>query len=171
LTQAPVAVLHESVVHASLSSQSTAVPLHVPPAHTSFVVHAFASSHAFVLFANWHVPLTQVSVVQTLLSLQSALVAHTGTQTSLTHASPAAQSSSFAHSTHSSLASRQTCPAAQGAVPSWQAPSTQVSAPSQNRPLSHPASSVHGHTNPRHAAVTAKPTQSNPPRDAQRRVV
>ena len=59
----PLLVLHVSVVQTLLSSQSTVVPLHVPPAHVSFVVHAFPSSHAAVLstWTHWwesgsHVP-------------------------------------------------------------------------------------------------------------------
>lgn len=97
LTQAPVFALHESVVQALLSSQffatcvqpvagaqasvvqallslqSTALPgWQLPEAQTSPVVHALPSLQGLVLNVLRHAPLLglQVSVVQTLLSLQ-----------------------------------------------------------------------------------------------------
>jgi hypothetical protein len=53
------------------TGQLTGVPPHVPPAHTSAVVHRLPSLQALVLFACAH-PLagTQLSVVQTLPSSQ-----------------------------------------------------------------------------------------------------
>src|SRR2546427_499501 len=70
----PVAGSQVSVVQMLLSSQTTGVPgWQVPPPHVSPVVHALPSSHAFVLFLKTQpVAGSQVSVVQTLLSLQTA---------------------------------------------------------------------------------------------------
>jgi len=68
----PVARLHESVVHALLSSQLGAgPPTHEPPEHVSAVVHALPSSQGSMLFECVQ-PLSglQASVVQTLLSSQ-----------------------------------------------------------------------------------------------------
>jgi len=62
-------------VHTCPSGQVIAVPEQVPLAHTSPVVQAKVSSQVFVLFA-WAQPVwaLQLSVVQTLLSLQSSAV-------------------------------------------------------------------------------------------------
>jgi hypothetical protein len=72
----PVAGLHESVVQALLSLQTTAAPgLQAPPPQVSPVVQAFPSVQASALFVNTHpVAGLQVSVVQTLLSLQTTEV-------------------------------------------------------------------------------------------------
>ena len=69
----PAAGVHVSVVHGLWSLQSS-VPVpgwHVPPPQMSPTVHVLPSEHAFVLFVKTQ-PLAglQVSVVQTLLSLQ-----------------------------------------------------------------------------------------------------
>jgi hypothetical protein len=40
------------------------------------VVQALLSLHVLLLLASWQMPLTQESVVQTLLSLQSLLLQH-----------------------------------------------------------------------------------------------
>jgi hypothetical protein len=68
----PVPELHVSVVHGLLSLQTSGEPgWQDPPAHTSPVVQAFPSEHDAVLFVKTHpVVELQVSVVQTLLSLQ-----------------------------------------------------------------------------------------------------
>jgi len=70
----PVDVLQESSVQALPSSQlrGAAPAMQAPPAHISPVVHALPSSQAIVLLVLTHAPVfaTQVSVVQTLLSLQ-----------------------------------------------------------------------------------------------------
>jgi hypothetical protein len=72
----PVDVLHESVVHALLSSQLSAAPeTHTPPEQASPPVHALPSVHEALLFV-WTqpVPVLQVSVVQTLASSQLSAV-------------------------------------------------------------------------------------------------
>jgi hypothetical protein len=69
----PVAESQLSVVQGLLSLQFNAVPdRHEPNAHWSPVVHAFPSSHAFVLFVKTQpVAGSQLSVVQALLSLHT----------------------------------------------------------------------------------------------------
>ena len=49
----PVAGTHASVVHGLPSSQLIAVPLQVPPAQTSGLVHAELSLHAAELLEVW----------------------------------------------------------------------------------------------------------------------
>jgi hypothetical protein len=66
----PVDTLHESLVHTLLSLQVIAVPAHVPPEHTSPLVHALESLQALVLFVYTHpVDVLHESFVHTLLSL------------------------------------------------------------------------------------------------------
>ena len=68
----PLAGLHESVVHGSLSSQSRpAAPMQSPPAHRSTEVHALLSLHASLL-GSWTQPRwgSQRSSVHGLSSLQ-----------------------------------------------------------------------------------------------------
>ena len=70
----PVGGTHESVVQSDWSSQFVGPPgLHDPPAHVSPEVQGLLSVHGAVLFAKTQpvVGPTQVSVVQTLLSLQT----------------------------------------------------------------------------------------------------
>ena len=70
----PDAGLQLSVVHVLLSLQRTAAPpWQVPAPQMSPVVHAFPSLHAAVLFVCVHDPVTQVSSVHGLASLQSVL--------------------------------------------------------------------------------------------------
>jgi len=82
-THAPVWVLQLSVVHGLLSLQVTLpVATHAPPWHLSPVVQALPSVHcppASAVLAQFHRLLiwTQVSAVQTLLSLQSVLAVAT----------------------------------------------------------------------------------------------
>ena len=71
----PVAGLHESVVQAFASLQTTAVPMHVPPLHASPLVQAFPSSQPFVLFVKTQpVDGLHESVVQAFASLQTTEV-------------------------------------------------------------------------------------------------
>jgi hypothetical protein len=74
--QFPVATSQLSVVHGLLSLQfGPPPPLQIPLRHVSPEVQAFPSSHAFVLLLYMHpVAGLHVSVVQTLLSLQTAAV-------------------------------------------------------------------------------------------------
>jgi hypothetical protein len=75
LAHAPVTGLQPSVVQALPSSQATAVPVQVPPAHWSAVVQRLPSLHA-VPFAAGRlvqvpVPMLQASIVQALPSSQT----------------------------------------------------------------------------------------------------
>jgi hypothetical protein len=84
----PEWMLHVPLLHVSVPLQYRpslqAVPLalagwvQVPPPHMSLVQASPSSVQARVLFTRWHAPLTHESVVQALLSLQSALVTHSG---------------------------------------------------------------------------------------------
>jgi len=79
----------------SPTGQLTAVPVHVPPAHTSPVVHRFPSLHEPVLLTCWHDPAEHESSVQTLPSSQlTAACWHpsSGSQLSVVQASPSSQS-------------------------------------------------------------------------------
>ena len=80
-TQAPVAELHESVVHGLLSLHTATAPgLHAPVAQISPTVQALPSVHGLVLFVCWQPALLlQVSLVQGLPSSQLRLApaAHT----------------------------------------------------------------------------------------------
>src|SRR5215470_2252140 len=72
----PLAGSHESSVHGLLSTQFGAdPPLHLPPPHVSFNVQASPSSQGAVLSVKMQ-PFaeSQVSVVQTLPSLQTTVV-------------------------------------------------------------------------------------------------
>ncbi len=78
LTQ-PVFGSQLSLVQRFLSSQSTDAPAQPPPLQASPWLHALPSSHGKVLAANAQAPVTalQLSVVQALLSLHTALVPET----------------------------------------------------------------------------------------------
>src|SRR6266511_3946482 len=69
----PVAELHESIVQTLLSLQTIAVPAQVPVEQTSFTVQALPSLQGNALYVWIQLPVagSHVSVVQTLLSLQS----------------------------------------------------------------------------------------------------
>ena len=70
--QLPVDAWHESVVHELPSLHTLAVPLQVPPEHTSPLVHSELSLQVAVLWVCWQVPLLHASLVHGLLSLQAA---------------------------------------------------------------------------------------------------
>jgi len=75
----PLPGLHPSVVQPLPSSQLGAgPPTQMPPEQASFVVHALPSLQGSVLFVWLQVPAEHVSVVQTLLSLQSASTVQVG---------------------------------------------------------------------------------------------
>jgi hypothetical protein len=86
----PLPGLQLSSVHTWPSSQSSGtLPAHVPPPHTSDVVHASPSSHACVLFVYTHpLPLLHVSSVHPLLSLHTS---GAPTHVPLAHASAVVQ--------------------------------------------------------------------------------
>ena len=94
LAHAPVAGLHESVVHARRSSQASPLvaPLQTPPKQRSEVVQASPSLQTLVLFVNMHPDAPHVSVVPGLPSLQvTTAVAHrivATLQLSVVHALP-----------------------------------------------------------------------------------
>jgi len=93
----PVDVLHVSVVHGFESLQvGGAPPAHDPAAQVSFVVQAFPSLHAVVLFVKTQpVDGLQVSVVHTLLSLHT--LAPSGWQLPPPQVSPVVQASPSLH--------------------------------------------------------------------------
>ena len=131
----------ESSVHGLLSLQfkAPAPAWQVPPEHVSPVVQALPSSHAAVLFVKTHpVAGTQLSVVQTLLSLQASVPAP-GWQLPPPQVSPVVQALPSSQATvlfvkthpvaglHVSVV--QTLLSLQASVPApgWQLPPPQVS--------------------------------------------
>lgn len=74
----PAVLLQVSSVHGLLSPHNVllAVPPHLPAKHTSLVVQATPSSQLTVLLACTQAPPVQLSVVHTLLSLQSEATRH-----------------------------------------------------------------------------------------------
>jgi hypothetical protein len=110
--------------HESVPSLQDSVPLQNWPSLGHWAVPAAQA------------PLTQVSApLQKAPSSQSAFAVHVATHSLSVHTSPEAQSSLPSHSTHSSVASRQTGVAPEhGSGPSWQAPFTQTCVPSQKSP-------------------------------------
>jgi hypothetical protein len=116
----PVAGSQLSSVHGLLSSQFNApVPgWQLPPAQTSPVVQKLPSSHAAVLFAKTQpVAGLHVSVVQTLLSLQTTVVP--GWQTPPAQLSPVVQALLSVHVVPSVAAGFEQMP-----VPVLQVPAT-----------------------------------------------
>jgi hypothetical protein len=94
----PEAGLQLSVVQTLLSLQTVGAPdMHAPPPQTSPVVQALPSLQALVLFVKTQAPVVglQLSVVQTLLSLQT--VAVPGRQLPPRHSSPVVQALSSLH--------------------------------------------------------------------------
>ena len=117
----PAAGVHVSVVHGLLSLQTRPAPgWHVPPPQVSPVVHAFASSQAFVLFVKTHpVAGLQLSVVQTLSSLQTIAEPP---QAPAEHASPEVQAFPSSHVDPSGAAGFEQTPDAGSQTPaSWHA--------------------------------------------------
>ena len=84
----PVLASQESLVHALLSSQLTAVPVQLPPEHVSLVVHTEPSSHASLLFT----PMQPCSASHLASTQMLPLAAHTtglpAMHTPFKHASP-----------------------------------------------------------------------------------
>ena len=134
----PVAVLHESLVQGSESSQSTAKPgWQLPNEHASPLVQALPSVQATVLSPlTQPVVMLQLSVVQTLPSSQ--LIAPPDTQAPATQASPEVQALPSVQASVL-LANTQPLDGAQlsvvhgllslqaSALPGWQAPAAQTS--------------------------------------------
>ena len=87
----PVAARHTSSVHALLSLQLIAEPMHEPPLHLSAEVQALPSSQLATLLAKTQFPVvaSQESVVHGLLSLQ--FLTAPGTQPLALHTSPTVQ--------------------------------------------------------------------------------
>ena len=137
----PVAGVHVSSVHTLLSLQ-TSVPVpgwQLPPEHVSPVVQALPSLHGFVLFVKTQ-PLAglQVSVVQTLLSLQTTAVP--GWQMPPAQASPAVQALLSLHDVPPGAFGLEQIPVAGLQVPAtwhWSSAVQSTAVPEQVPPARH----------------------------------
>ena len=149
-TQFPVAGLQLSVVQTLLSLHTLGAPgLHVPPPQTSPVVQGLPSVHEPVLFAKTQpVAGSQLSVVQTLLSLQTIVVP--GWHTPNPQTSPVVQALPSLHAlvllakTHPvaglQLSVVQALPSLQTiGAPPWHVPPPQASPVVQGFPSLHEA--------------------------------
>jgi hypothetical protein len=145
----PVEVLHESFVHGFPSLQfGAAPPTHFPPEQVSFVVHAFPSLHAIVLF-EWTQPVAALheSFVHGFPSSQFGAAPPTHFPPEhvslVVHAFPSSQGIALLACLHPTAVSQksvvQTLPSSQlGAAPPTHVPPEHLSLVVHSFPSSHP---------------------------------